>query len=121
MRIKQVIVIRKDLKMRRGKEIAQGSHASMAFLIDRIRNNVTMSHVEQEWAFHGMAKVCLQAESEEELVKIYENAKAAGLVVHIIRDSGRTEFNGVPTLTALAIGPDDEEKIDQITGSLRLY
>lgn len=29
--IKQVIVVRKDLKLRRGKEIAQGAHAAMAW------------------------------------------------------------------------------------------
>jgi len=37
---KQVIVIRKDLKMRRGKEIAQGAHASIAFLTARFKSMI---------------------------------------------------------------------------------
>jgi PTH2 family peptidyl-tRNA hydrolase len=45
--IKQVIVIRKDLKMRRGKEIAQGAHAAMAWLTNRLRQSVPDANGEQ--------------------------------------------------------------------------
>ncbi len=128
-RIKQVILIRKDLKMRRGKEIAQGSHASNAFLIDRIVNGfgagalvvMTLDKAEKAWIENGMAKVCLQVTSEEQLVECHVRAQALGLRSHLIRDSGRTEFAGAPTLTACAIGPDDAEKIDRVTGDLALY
>lgn len=41
--------------------------------------------------------------------------------VFFITDVGRTEFNGVPTITALAIGPNKSEDIDKITGHLKLY
>ena len=34
--VKQVIVIRRDLKMRRGKEIAQGAHASSSWLANLV-------------------------------------------------------------------------------------
>ena len=127
--IKQVILIRKDLKMRRGKEIAQGSHASMAFLVDRLRRQpgpdtmalVDMSDVERAWISAGMGKVCLQVTSEEELLDHHRKALENGLVSHLITDSGRTEFGGVPTLTACAIGPDEAARIDQITGDLKLY
>ena len=128
-RIKQVILIRKDLKMRRGKEIAQGSHASNAFLVERIRAGiglggrvlVALDKAEQAWIAEGMAKVCLQVASEEQLVDCHQKALALGLDSHLIRDSGRTEFGGNPTLTACAIGPDDADKIDQVTGDLQLY
>ena len=33
---KQVIVIRRDLRMRRGKEIAQGAHAATAWLAELV-------------------------------------------------------------------------------------
>jgi PTH2 family peptidyl-tRNA hydrolase len=130
-RIKQVLLIRRDLKMRRGKEIAQGSHASMDFLVEQLRTQlqgsssdeikIHLSEVEKTWVVHGMAKVCLQVASEAELLEYHEKAKAAGLQSHVIRDSGRTEFRGEPTYTACAIGPDAVEKIDAVTGTLSLY
>jgi PTH2 family peptidyl-tRNA hydrolase len=129
-RIKQVILIRKDLKMRRGKEIAQGSHASMEFLLHQVRNNlpdrhmdlsITLMEKEKAWILLGMAKVCLRVNSEEELLKHHEKARAGGLKSYLIQDSGRTEFHGRPTFTACAIGPDDEQKIDAVTGDLVPY
>ena len=127
--MKQVILIRRDLKMRRGKEIAQGSHASMAFMVRRMRSvpllkrrvSLALNDAEMYWITKGMAKVCLKVNSEEELMAHHEKALAAGLESHLIRDSGKTEFNGVPTVTACAIGPDEPERIDAITGELSLY
>lgn len=129
--IKQVILIRRDLKMRRGKEIAQGSHAAMDFLVERLRAalprtpgphvTISLSENERRWISEGMAKVCLQVDSEEQLVELQQKAVDAGLEAHLILDSGRTEFSGQPTLTALAIGPADAETIDKITGHLSLY
>ena len=127
--MKQVILIRRDLKMRRGKEIAQGSHASMAFMVRRMRKipflkrrmSLVVNDAEMYWLTKGMAKVCLKVNSEEELLSLHEKALAAGVESHLIRDSGKTEFNGVPTVTACAIGPDEPERIDAITGDLSLY
>ena len=62
-----------------------------------------------------MGKVCLQVNSEDELLAHHQKALELGLRSHLIRDSGRTEFGGVPTLTACAIGPDDAVKIDAVT------
>ncbi|MCZ8285673.1 MAG: aminoacyl-tRNA hydrolase [Bacteroidia bacterium] len=121
---KQVIVIRKDLKMRRGKEIAQGSHASMAFLTRQLQSGntaVQLSDEAKEWMEKHFTKVCLQAESEAELLNIYAKAKEKGLEVQLITDSGRTEFNGVPTKTCLAIGPNYADRIDEVTCHLKLY
>ena len=58
--------------------------------------------------------------SEEELMELQDKALDAGLEVHLITDSGKTEFHGEPTNTCLAIGPDKAEKIDEITGQLQL-
>lgn len=125
--IKQVIVIRKDLKMRRGKEIAQGSHASMAFMTRRLQNpsnaidTVNLSSDERKWIDEGFTKVCLQVSSEKELLAVHEAARDAGLTSHLITDSGKTEFGGIPTHTCCAIGPNRSEEIDKITGHLALY
>ena len=129
IRIKQVILIRRDLKMRRGKEVAQGSHASMEFIVARIRgsgssHDIKHPHVtqlEREWINGGMAKICLQVTSEEELLKYHSLAREAGLASHTITDSGRTEFGGRPTLTSCAIGPGPSDEIDKITSDLKLY
>ncbi len=123
--IKQVIVMRHDLKMRRGKQIAQGAHASMSFLTRRLQKYghtslANCSSAEQAWLTGRFAKVCCRVDSEEELLAIYDQAQKAGLEVHLITDSGKTEFHGVPTNTCLAIGPDDSEKIDAVTGHLSL-
>ena len=124
-RIKQVIVMRHDLKMRRGKQIAQGAHASMSFICRRLQNQKSVSlddfsEVERTWLTGSFAKVCCRVNSEEELMNIFDKAKAAGLEVHLITDSGKTEFHGQPTRTCLAIGPDVAEKIDVLTGHLEL-
>lgn len=119
---KQVIVMRKDLNMRKGKMIAQGAHASMAFLTkygvqrEGMEISVALTHEEVEWIENSFAKICLGVESEEQLMAVAEAADCAGLTVNVITDSGRTEFGGVPTVTCLAIGPHEVSKIDAITG-----
>ena len=118
--IKQVILMRKDLKMRRGKEIAQGSHASMAFLLKGFLPEGGPTMV-SKWLEDGQTKICLQINSEEELLELHKQAIEAGLEANYITDAGRTEFNGVPTKTCLAIGPNKSEEIDKITKHLNLY
>jgi len=127
---KQVIVIRRDLKMRRGKEIAQGAHASMAWLRQRVMPHLTsadradqvqFSPAERSWLELSMRKVTVKVGSEQELLGVYDKALAAGLVVHMITDRGLTEFGGIPTRTCLAVGPDYDDLIDPVTGDLELY
>ena len=124
-RTKQLIVMRHDLKMRRGKQIAQGAHASMSFLCRRLQEAGSVSldsltETQRAWLTGAFAKVCCRVDSEEELMQIHDKAVEAGLEVHLITDSGRTEFHGQPTRTCLAIGPDEADKIDAITGHLEL-
>jgi len=127
--VKQVIVIRKDLKMRRGKEIAQGAHAAMKWLTKRLSYepffytnfHAMLSPVERSWVENNFKKVCLRVDSEEELLALQEKAKKANLLCELVTDRGLTEFDGIPTHTCLGIGPDLAEKIDQITGDLKLY
>lgn len=132
--VKQMIVIRRDLKMRRGKEIAQGAHASIAWLSNRLSvqrdagyripgsiSTNDFSRAELEWLGGSFAKVTVQVESEDELMAVYGAALRAGIIVNLITDAGATEFHGVPTKTCLAIGPDYSDKIDTVTKHLKLY
>ena len=115
--IKQVIIMANYLNMRRGKQIAQGSHASMKVILDTPQPYPAPM---QEWLTTRFTKVVVRADSEPELLELYNKAKAAGIPCALIQDSGVTEFHGVPTHTAVAIGPDLSEKIDPITSHLKL-
>ena len=126
--IKQIIVMRTDLKMQKGKMIAQGAHASLAvFFNRRVRFLgflrillVFLTADMRKWVDGLFTKVCVRVGSERELLGIYEQARISGLPCVLITDAGKTEFHGVPTHTCCAIGPAKAEDIDPITGSLRL-
>lgn len=124
LEIKQVIVMRDDLNMRKGKMVAQGAHASICFMVNKISlcdtKKTKFDDEEQKWLSGSFKKVCVRVKSEEELHTIHKKALEAGLRSHIILDSGLTEFGGVPTYTCLAIGPNYSHKIDKITGHLTL-
>ena len=130
METKQVIVIRKDLNMRKGKMIAQGAHASMKVILDTMINleghdNIKILNMDEKeplyyWINEIFTKIVVGCDSEEELLILERDAEHSGLRTALIEDAGKTEFNGVPTYTALAIGPDESDKIDKITGHLKL-
>ena len=138
MNTKQVIVIRKDLNMRKGKMIAQGSHASMAFLtkqgglycnlgtglkpVDYFMTEVNEDQVNEigHWLRNSFRKICVYVNSEEELVAVHQKALDSGLISHIMEDNGLTEFHGVKTLTCCAIGPAYDKKFEGITDHLPL-
>lgn len=127
--IKQVIVMRKDLNMRKGKMVAQGAHASLGVVLAEMSKEdngkvLTMTLKNdgylRSWLVNSFAKICVSVDSEAELLDIYEKAKAANLPAVLITDNGATEFNGVPTNTCIGIGPWDSEEINKITGHLKL-
>ena len=147
MRIsKQVIVIRADLrnskgnKIRTGKLIAQGAHASMKVILDSMDIQGNFKYISSngqkgeatgylkmeagsalnDWITGRFTKVCVSVDSEEELLDVYAKAKDAGLICALITDAGLTEFNGVPTKTCCAIGPAWSDEIDAVTGNLKL-
>lgn len=122
MQTKQIIVIRKDLKCRRGKEISQGCHASMKWLVEKWKkSDFALTKEQEEWLYGSSAKICLQVDTEIEIMNLCNKAVELGLTAHLIVDSGKTEFGGIPTTTCCAIGPNESSKIDQVTGYLKLY
>jgi peptidyl-tRNA hydrolase, PTH2 family len=112
--IKQVIVMRNDLNMRKGKMIAQGAHAAVMAVMNDVDSRVIA------WCQQGMKKICVRCDSEQELLDIVTKARNSGLIAELVRDAGLTEFGGVPTYTCAAIGPGSSSEIDKITGSLKL-
>lgn len=133
---KQVIVVRKDLNMRKGKIAAQAAHASVSAVIKASlkdgetypfeldsEGRITMggySYLAQ-WLRGSFKKVCVYVNLEEELFEIYNQGLENGFIVSLIQDSGLTEFHNVPTYTCLAFEPLPAHVIDLITGNLPLY
>lgn len=142
---KQMIVVRRDLKMRKGKIAAQAGHACVeATLMALAREGrldevcvvpnaegdpswVALEHPAGErsalsdWFDAGVAKVCVYVDSEEALLDLARRGREQGFLVALIRDAGFTEFHGEPTYTCLAFEPLYADQIDPLTGELPLY
>ena len=110
---KMVIAVRSDIKMSKGKTAAQCSHAAVSVLDEADKKILA------KWKSEGQKKIVVKAKSENELLELANKAKKLKVPFSVISDAGLTEL--VPgTLTAIAIGPDSEEKVNKITGSLAL-
>jgi len=130
MKVKQVIVMRSDLKLRKGMLMAQASHASIAWLTKLITSTNKFSEVikeaklhclhlfpeEMEWISGPFTKVILRVNSKEELLAIRDKAIQADINCELIEES---TLGGEPT--CIGIGPADSEKINDITGDLKLF
>ena len=134
-----MIVMRRDLKMRKGKIAAQAGHAAVEAVLLAIAKEdrtgdlaVTSDGVTllpngkadsalSLWFRDGCAKICVYVDSEEELLSLAARAEEKGILCAVITDAGCTEFHGQPTRTCLAVEPLDEEIADSLTGELPLY
>ena len=111
--IKQVILVRDDLNMPKGKLAVQVAHASVDAVLHSKKKLVKL------WKSKGMKKVCLKVSTLEELHSYVSKAQEHSLQTVIITDAGKTVFKQ-PTITCAAIGPDIAEKIDIVTGELKI-
>lgn len=138
---KQMIVMRRDLNMRKGKVAAQAGHACveavlMALIREkrldqlRISEDGTWVYLDDagsdatplaDWFDAGVAKVCVYVDGEDALLDLYRKGREAGFAVALVRDAGLTEFGGEPTYTCLAFEPLPAATIDPLTGRLPLY
>lgn len=131
--VKQVLVLRKDLNMRKGKCVSQGSHSSVGavlsegYIDEREENYIIPLKSNGEltplgfWLSTNFKKICVYVNSEQELLDLYEKTKALNIPCSLIQDSGLTEFNGIPTYTALGIGPAMNESFIGLTDKLPLF
>ena len=144
---KQMIVMRRDLKMRKGKIAAQAGHACVEAVLLALAREGRLKDVRvtpgkdwvyleephqlfraarqptalSEWFSEGVAKVCVYVDSEEALLELANQGRELGFVVALVRDAGHTEFHGEPTYTCLAFEPLYPDQIDPLTGNLPLY
>ena len=113
--IKQVIVVRTDLEMGKGKIAAQVGHASVLGA-----EHVRKSHPEwfEEW-WGGQEKVVVKVSGVKELEDIKRHAIDLNLPWSEVTDAGHTQIEP-GTTTCISIGPAPSELIDKITGNLKL-
>ena len=116
MEYKQVIVVRSDLKMGKGKTCAQVAHASLSSAEAAMRYEKDWY---EAWKNEGQKKVVVKIQNERGLFELYEVAKGQGIPCYIINDAGLTELPP-GTTTALGIGPGPNELVDKVTGELKL-
>lgn len=110
---KLAVVVRNDIVMTTGKLAAQVGHA--------VHDAVTRCKAEilESWEADGSMIVVLEERSEAGLRSVEATARTAGVAVHDVQDEGLTEVES-GTWTALAVGPDNVDRIDSVTGRLRL-
>lgn len=113
MGYKQVILVRTDLKLPKGKLAAQSAHASLEAAMKSQRDTV------EDWRNEGGKKVVLKVDNLEELKKYKAAADKEKLTTTLITDAGHTTLEP-GTVTCLGIGPNKEEIIDKVTGKLRI-
>ncbi len=114
--------------MRKGKMVAQGGHAVQlaAYPIptdEDVSRGFMMVHLTEHntpWLRYNFKKVCCSAKDEAELLSLYERAKELGIPCSLVTDSGLTEFHGVATNTAIAVGPAHEDIVNLVTAGLPL-
>lgn len=111
---KQVIIIRRDLGMSVGKIAAQACHASIGSY-----KKVKESKIHR-WNLNGQRKVVLAVDTEKEIVKLHKRTIEEGVPCFLVEDAGLTELEP-GTITALGLGPAEEEKLDAITGHLEAF
>ena len=117
LEFKQVIILRKDLKMTKGKAAAQASHAAVASAIKTMRERQKEFTI---WWRNGQTKIILAVDSEEELLNLESKLRRTGVVMAKINDAGRTQLPP-GTTTALGVGPHAQMDVEKITSNLKLF
>ncbi|HTX44476.1 MAG TPA: peptidyl-tRNA hydrolase Pth2 [Methanocella sp.] len=110
---KQCILVRDDLKLPKGKMAVQVAHASVSAY------EWARPAVQEEWKRQGQKKVVLKVDKLEDLFRYKEEARRMDIPTALIQDAGLTT---VPpgTITALGMGPAEDDELDKIVGHLKL-
>jgi PTH2 family peptidyl-tRNA hydrolase len=112
--MKQAIVARADVGMGQGKLAAQVAHASLSAYED------ADERTRRAWKGEGQKKVVLRVDGEDRIFELADAAERERLPHAVVRDAGHTQLDP-GTVTALAVGPGDDEVVDRVTGDLPLY
>lgn len=113
MPYKQVILVRDDLKLPKGKLAAQVAHASLEAALKSDKRIV------QKWREEGGKKIVLKVNDEAELLNFKDILEKNKIKTALISDAGHTVLKP-GTITCLGTAPEEEDKIDRITGKLKM-
>ena len=113
MNYKQVIIIRKDLKMGCGKMCGQTAHGSILSMI--ISNQDTVN----KWINEGMRKIVLKTNSLEELQDLSKLLAKNNIKSTFVHDFGLTQVES-GTATTLAVEVVDECLINEYISEFKL-
>lgn len=116
MEFKQVIVVRKDLRMGTGKLAAQVGHAAVLG-VEESRKLDKLSL--RSWFNEGQPKIIVKVNSLEELLQVQRNAEELRIPSVMVQDRGLTQIP-TGTLTCIGIGPAPSDIIDKVTSELKL-
>ena len=115
--VKQVIIVRADREMGRGKAAAQCGHAAVSGYLECLKAH---KDVAQEWLQSGQKKIVLKVDGDEALVRFYEAFKFKKIPCSLVSDAGLTQLPP-GTRTALGVGPWKSDEIDILTRGLKLF
>ena len=114
--MKQVIVVRSDIRMGKGKLAAQVAHASVSATEEAMKRNPGWYN---RWKEEGQAKIVVRVGSEGELRQLLRKAEETRLPAALVQDRGLTQLDP-GTTTSLGLGPAPDDLLDRLTGNLRL-
>ena len=125
--LKQVILLRRDMKLRRAEAAALASKASMSFILEsdmseRSSNvQVDISGIEAEWMLGSAKRIVLGVSSEDTMKKLLLKAEVQGVSTYEIIGSSSGKADEGSQIIAASLGPDEDDKLDIITGNLKLF
>ena len=110
---KLAIIVRSDLKMSKGKIVAQAGHAVVEATLNASKNKKLY-----DWQMCGETIIVVKANNET-LNTILNIAEKKEINHGKVCDAGLTQV--LPgTITVGYVGPDSETKIDKLIGQLKL-
>ena len=113
MDYKQLIIVRDDLKLPKGKLAAQAAHAAVECILKSKKDIV------EAWRREGMPKIVLKVKDEKELHEQLLLANREKIITALVTDAGKTVV-APGTVSCLGIGPAEEKKLNALFGMLKL-
>ena len=125
--IKQVILLRRDIRLRRAEAAALAAKASMSFISEGNESDrsdvvqIELSGIEAEWLLGNSTRIVLGVSSEDAIRKLLLKAEIQGISTYEILGSTSGKIDEGMQIIAASLGPDEGDKLDAITGNLKLF